>query len=103
MSADLQYHVTLRHPVNVKMHDESIRIIAFDAVFVDSDLPAERAWHLKTHMLYSADLTPPEIPTTYNQGGSSSVSTGTWTMSVILIIPPDNIAGMVAQPFRKGR
>ena len=99
MSDDIQYHVTLRHPVHVKVQDDSIRVGAFDAIEVPLDDHKTSASAFRTNALYCADLRTRVGGTV----GGVQTSCHIWTMSVVLIIPADNIAGIVAQPFRKGR
>jgi hypothetical protein len=89
---DVQYHVSLKHPMSVKI--AGIELIgAFDAVFdADSSPVMPAAFEFRTHMLYRS-------PTHWR--GNNVESQASFAMKVTLHIPSDNIAGIIAQPFKE--
>jgi len=84
---EVQYHVTLKHPMSIKISDATELIRAFDAV-LDADVSPvmPSAFEFKTDMLYRA----------YSAEGTKE-----FAMKTTLHIPADNIAGVIAQPFKE--
>jgi hypothetical protein len=90
---DVQYHVSLKHPMSVKMSGYSELIGAFDAVFdADSSPVMPAAFEFKTHTLYRS-------PTHWR--GDNVSAQASLAMRVTLHVPCDNIAGIIAQPFKE--
>ncbi len=86
---ETQFHVSLKHPMSVKMADRREYIGAFDAVIESDASPGfgtpATFWAFKTHTLYRSTPSgsPPPV------------------MRVTLHVPVDNIAGIIAQPFKE--
>ncbi len=92
--AETQYHVTLKFPMSVKLAERREFFIAFDAVFdgvvgvFDAEASAviRNAFSFRSHTLYRPVA----------GGGQPPI-----VIKVTLHIPADNIAGIIAQPFKE--
>ena len=83
---DVQYHVTLRSPIGIKLGGEIAVVRSFDATVVVFD--DALGYEFKVDRIWSA---PAAAPTP--RRATSAVFHG------VIITPRDNIAGMVPQPF----
>lgn len=86
---DVPFHVTLRSPVGIKLGGEIAVVRSFDATIEEeSSAPA-------THYSFKVDRIWP-IPagaSGFRQNNKSALFRGT------IIVPRDNVAGIVPQPF----
>ncbi len=90
---DIEYHVSLRSPIFVKLGDKLVGVRSFDATTEWAPGPSEGVggptWH--NSIIFQTDRIWP-------MGGAGAIREGV-SLKTSLTIPIDNIAGMVPQPF----
>jgi len=82
-----QYHVTLRFPVAVKLSGNPFLVRCFDATLVDSD------------QVRQIDAQAREFRVVRIWGPKGDTALAPHRITQTLIVPNDNIAGLVVQPF----
>lgn len=89
MSSGVQLHVTLRHPMAIKINGEPRFARCFDATHEDAagDPPATVFRTVKIWAIA--------------QKGTDEYHIVPYKMALNLTVPVDNIAGVVSQPFDK--
>lgn len=83
--ADIEYHVSLRSPVFLKLGDKLVGVRSFDAATEWAPGPSNGSVVFQTDRIWP-------------MGGAGAIREGV-SLKTSLTIPIDNIAGMVPQPF----
>lgn len=82
---DVEYHVTLRSPIFLKLGDKLVGVRSFDATLGEADRLLVKGIVFRTDRIWS-------------MAGSGAIREGVSFKATIEVID-ENIAGMVPQPF----
>jgi hypothetical protein len=105
-----EWHVSLRTPMRVKMGGQSCTVVAFDATITGASdshgLVGGRPWgngaiEFQTHCLWVRVTASAAAAASRSPTPVGSVFDRVAFMRTTLIVPDDNIAGIVAQPFQE--